>query len=157
VATPTAEDVMQACEVRRWVESEIAAQAARNASDELIDELEDGIADSERALRARDTRRWAEAIGAFTDTLVAHSGNRYAADLLERMRNVLSLIANVSQVAPGRRERSIEEHRAILEAIRARDPDAAAEATRAHLRSIEADSMRAIAEVPEPKAVGSEI
>jgi DNA-binding GntR family transcriptional regulator len=157
VATPTAEDVMQACEVRRWVESEIAAQAARDASDELIDELEAGIADSERALRARDTRRWAEAIGAFTDTLVAHSGNRYAADLLERMRNVLSLIANVSQVAPGRRERSIEEHRAILEAIRARDPDAAAEATRAHLRSIEADSMRAIAEVPEPKAVGSEI
>jgi DNA-binding GntR family transcriptional regulator len=148
---------MQACEVRRWVESEIAAQAARDASDELIDELEAGIADSERALRARDTRRWAEAIGAFTDTLVAHSGNRYAADLLERMRNVLSLIANVSQVAPGRRERSIEEHRAILEAIRARDPDAAAEATRAHLRSIEADSMRAIAEVPEPKAVGSEI
>jgi DNA-binding GntR family transcriptional regulator len=73
------------------------------------------------------------------------------------MRNVLSLIANVSQVAPGRRERSIEEHRAILEAIRARDPDAAAEATRAHLRSIEADSMRAIAEVREPKAVGSEI
>jgi DNA-binding GntR family transcriptional regulator len=139
------------------VESEIAAQAARDASDELIDELEDGIADSERALRARDTRRWAEAIGAFTDTLVAHSGNRYAAELLERMRNVLSLIANVSQVAPGRRERSIEEHRKILEAIRARDPDAAAKATHAHLRSIEADSMRAIAEVSEPEAVGSEI
>ena len=49
VATPTAEDVMQACEVRRWVESEIAAQAARDASDELVDELEAGIADSERA------------------------------------------------------------------------------------------------------------
>jgi DNA-binding GntR family transcriptional regulator len=139
------------------VESEIAAQAARDASDELIDELEGGIADSERALKARDTRRWAEAIGAFTDTLVAHSGNRYAADLLERMRNVLSLIANVSQVAPGRRERSIEEHRAILEAIRARDPEAAAEATRVHLRSIEGDSMRAIAEVSEAEAVGSEI
>jgi DNA-binding GntR family transcriptional regulator len=157
VATPTADDVMQACEVRRWVEAEIAAQAASDASKELIDELEDGIADSERALKARDTRRWAEAIEAFTDTLVANSGNRYAAELLERMRNVLSLIANVSQVAPGRRERSIEEHRAILEAIRARDPEAAAEATRAHLRSIEADSMRAIAEVREPEAVGSEI
>ena len=129
----------------------------RDASDELIDELEAGIADSERALRARDTKRWADAIGAFTDTLVEHSGNRYAAELLERMRNVLSLIANVSQVAPGRRERSIEEHQAILEAIRLRDPEAAAEATRAHLRSIETDSMRAIAEVSEQEAVGSEI
>jgi DNA-binding GntR family transcriptional regulator len=153
VATPTADDVRQACEIRRWVEAEIAAQAARDPSDELIEQLEEGISDSERALKHRDTRRWAEAIGAFTDTLVEYSGNRYGAELLERMRNVLSLIANVSQVAPGRRARSIEEHRAILDAIRRRDPEAAAEATRAHLRSLEEDSMHALEQV----SVGSQI
>ena len=144
VATPTVEDVRQACEVRRWVEGEIAAQAARDAPPELIEQLEASIRDSERSLRRRDTRRWAEAVESFTDTLVAYSGNRYAADLLERMRNILSLIANVSQVAPGRRARSIEEHRAILEAIRRGDPVAADNATREHLSSIEGDSLRAI-------------
>jgi DNA-binding GntR family transcriptional regulator len=147
VATPTVEDVRQACEVRRWVEAEIAAQAARDAPPQLIEQLEASIGDSERSLGRRDTRRWAEAIGSFTDTLVEYSGNRYAADLLERMRNILSLIANVSQVAPGRRARSIEEHRAILDAIRARDPAAAARATRAHLDSIEADSLQALEQV----------
>jgi DNA-binding GntR family transcriptional regulator len=144
VATPTVEDVRQACEVRRWVEGEIAAQAARDAPPELIEQLEASIRDSERSLRRRDTRRWAEAVESFTDTLVAYSGNRYAADLLERMRNILSLIANVSQVAPGRRARSIEEHRAILEAIRRGDPAAADSATREHLSSIERDSLRAL-------------
>jgi len=147
VATPTVEDVRQACEVRRWVEGEIAAQAARDAPPELIEQLEASIRDSERSLRRRDTRRWAEAVESFTDTLVAYSGNRYAADLLERMRNILSLIANVSQVAPGRRARSIEEHRAILEAIRRSDPSAADEATREHLSSIESDSLRALEHV----------
>lgn len=147
VATPTVEDVRQACEVRRWVEGEIAAQAARDAPPELIEQLEASIRDSERSLRRRDTRRWAEAVESFTDTLVAYSGNRYAADLLERMRNILSLIANVSQVAPGRRARSIEEHRAILEAIRRGDPAAADDATREHLSSIESDSLRALEHV----------
>jgi DNA-binding GntR family transcriptional regulator len=152
VATPTVQDVRQACEVRRWVEAEIAAEAAREAPETLSDLLERSIRDSERALKRKDTRGWAEAVEKFTDTLVEHSGNRYAAELLERMRNVLSLIANVSQVTPGRRTRSIEEHRAILAAIRDRDPVAAAEATRAHLGSIEADSLRALEHVTEGAA-----
>jgi DNA-binding GntR family transcriptional regulator len=152
VATPTVDDVRQVCEVRRWVEAEIAAQAARDAPEAVIERLETSIRDSQRALGARDARRWATAVAAFTDVLIEYSGNRYAADLLERMRNVLSLIANVSQAAPGRRARSVEEHGAILDAIRSHDPDAAAEATRAHLRSIEVDSLRALERVSTPSA-----
>ncbi|MGZ4233791.1 MAG: GntR family transcriptional regulator [Solirubrobacteraceae bacterium] len=149
VATPTVQDVRQACEVRRWVEAEIAARAARDAPDALSEQLEQSIRDSERALKRKDTRAWAEAVERFTDTLLEYSGNRYAAELLERMRNVLSLIANVSQVAPGRRTRSIEEHQAILAAIRVHDPAAAAEATRTHLNSIEADSLLALEQVSD--------
>jgi DNA-binding GntR family transcriptional regulator len=152
VATPTVEDVRQACEMRRWVESEIAAQAARDASPELVHQLEASVADSERALKRNDPRRWAAAIETFSDALIDHSGNRYAAELLQRMRNVLSLIANVSQVAPGRRARSIDEHRAILEAIRSGDAKAAAKATHAHLDSIEADSLQALHQVASATA-----
>lgn len=149
VATPTVDDVRQACEVRRWVEAEIAASAARDGSGSLVKRLEESIRNSERALRRKDMRAWAEAVEDFTDALIDYSGNRHAADLLERMRNILSLIANVSQVTPGRRTRSIEEHRAILAAICNRDPLAAADATRAHLSSIEADSLRALEHVTD--------
>jgi DNA-binding GntR family transcriptional regulator len=147
VATPTVEDVRQACDMRRWVEAEIAAHAARNNSPELVQQLEASVSDSERALKGNDPRRWATAIETFSDALMEHSGNHYAAELLQRMRNVLSLIANVSQVAPGRRARSIEEHRAILDAIRSGDARAASKATRAHLDSIEADSLQALEQV----------
>jgi DNA-binding GntR family transcriptional regulator len=141
VAQPTADDVRQACELRRWVEGRIAAEAAKSADGELIERLEATIADADRALKRREPRRWAAAVEDFTDLLVEHSGNRYVAELLERMRNVLSLIAGASQAMPGRRQRSVEEHRAILDAIRAGDPVAAAAATDAHLDSIEGDSL----------------
>jgi DNA-binding GntR family transcriptional regulator len=147
VATPTLDDVHQACELRRWVEGAIAADAARAPDADLVQRLEETIVDGERALKRRDARRWAVDIEAFTNLLVEHSGNRHAAELLDRMGNVLSLIANVSQGAPGRQARSLEEHRAILEAIRAGDPDAAAQATERHLRSIEDDSVRALEQV----------
>jgi DNA-binding GntR family transcriptional regulator len=147
VSTPTIEDVRQACQMRRWVEAEIAGQAAKDAPPELVALLETSVADSERALKRNDARRWATAIEAFSDALIDYAGNRYAADLLQRMRNVLSLIANVSQVAPGRRARSIDEHRAILDAIRGGDQKTAAKATRAHLDSIEADSLQALEQV----------
>lgn len=147
VAQPNAEDVYQACELRRWVEARVAAEAAASADRALVERLEASIADSGRALKRRDARRWAAAIEDFTDVLIEHSGNRYVADLLERMRNVLSLIANISQAAPGRRERSIEEHQAILEAIRSGDPAAAEAATCAHLDSIERDSLDVLSQL----------
>lgn len=147
VAAPTADDVRQVCQLRRWVEAAIAAEAAREPDAVLIERLEASVSDSERALKRSDSRRWATAIGDFNDVLVEHSGNRYAVELLERMRNVLSLIANVSQVAPGRRDRSIDEHQAIFDAIRAGDPEAAAAATRAHVDSIERDSLQALEQV----------
>ncbi len=144
VATPTVENVVEACELRRWVEGEIAAEASRRPSPDLLARLEGSIADSEEALRRSDPRAWAIAIEGFTGVLIEHSGNRYAAQLLERMRNVLSLIATLSEEAPGRRERSLDEHRSILAAIRAGDGESAREATWEHLRSIEADSLGAL-------------
>jgi DNA-binding GntR family transcriptional regulator len=147
VARPTAEDVRQACELRRWVEAKVAAEAAASADPELIARLEATIADADKALKREDARRWATAVEDFTDVLVEHSDNRYVAELLERMRNVLSLIANLSQAVPGRRDRSISEHRAILDAIGRGDAEAAAIATCAHLDSIERDSLDVLTEL----------
>jgi len=150
---------MQACEVKAVVESEIAAQAARDASDELIDELEDGIADTRARAEARDTRRWAEAIGAFTDTLVAQLGQSLCPpELLERMRNVLSLMPTSRRSLPaGGSVRSKNTGRSSRRSARAMPtprPEAYGAFTCTASRP---DSMGAIAEVSEPEAVGSDI
>jgi GntR family transcriptional regulator, rspAB operon transcriptional repressor len=144
VATPTPDDVRQVCEVRRWIEPHLAANAAHSGDPSLVSALEATIADAEMALGDGDIPAWAAAIGAFSDVLVSAWGNWYGADLLQQVRNVLVLTANVSQDAPGRRQRSIDEHRAICDAIAAGDPARAAQATSAHVDSIERDSLQTL-------------
>ena len=144
VATPTASDIHQACEVRVWIESALAAQCARAGTPEVLDQLGETIDLAHQALENGDADAYGDAVRQFSDLIVESSGNRYAEDALERLRNVLNLIAHIARKTAGRRERSIKEHIAIFEAIKAGDPDAAKSATRAHLESIEQDSLNAL-------------
>jgi DNA-binding GntR family transcriptional regulator len=146
VATPTAEDIRQACEARMWIESALAACSAENPSDELLETLARSIEEADEALASSDPARYGEAVRQFSDAIVAASENHYAQDFLERLRNVLALIAHMSREVQGRQSRSIDEHRAIFDAISGRDPARAAEATRIHLASIERDSLNALAQ-----------
>jgi DNA-binding GntR family transcriptional regulator len=152
VATPTAADIHQACEVRIWIEAQLAANAAADPTDRLLRRLELSIRNAERALDRDDERAYVKAVRSFSDELIKESDNRYAVQFLARLRDRLALIANASRGVAGRRKRSIEEHKAILDAIRRGDPEAAAAATRTHLKSIEADSLAAV----EQLAGGSE-
>jgi DNA-binding GntR family transcriptional regulator len=147
VTTPTAEDIEQACEVRIWIESALAASCAEVQAPENLKQLERTIELAREALESGDDAAYGEAIRGFSDVIIEISGNRYAADALERLRNVVSLIGHISRKAAGRRARSINEHIAIFEAIRAGDSVAAAAATRAHLESIEQDSLQALSQL----------
>jgi DNA-binding GntR family transcriptional regulator len=147
VATPTPADIHEACEVRTWIEAEIAARCAQAPTPELLRQLEASIDETTRALTSGDVEVYGRAIRRFSDVLAAAASNRYAVEALDRLRNVLILIAHISRETPGRRQRSIDAHRVIYEAIKRRDREAAAEATRRHLASIEADSLRALSDL----------
>jgi DNA-binding GntR family transcriptional regulator len=150
VATPTEESIRQACEARAWIEAALAAQCAVDPSPELLEELAESINRAQAALDADDEFAYGEAVRAYSDAIVVASENRYAEEFLERLRNVLTLIAHISREVPGRRIRSVEEHRAIYAAIERRDPVAAAAATKIHLASIEHDSLSALAHHARP-------
>jgi DNA-binding GntR family transcriptional regulator len=149
VATPTPDDIQQACEVRTWIEAELAARCAETPTPELLSELQASIDDTARALQDGDSRAYGRAIRTFSDVIAGAACNRYAVEALDRLRNVLILIAHISRETPGRMERSLQEHRLIYDGIRRRDPQAAADATRRHLASIETDSLRALRELTE--------
>lgn len=144
VATPSAERIRQAFEVRSWIESALTARAAEAPSAALLRALKDSIDQAREALAADDTEGYVQAVRRFSDDIVSAGGNDYAEELLERLRNVLTLIAHISRETAGRRERSIAEHQAIYRAIKRKDPAKAAEATRLHLASIEQDSLQAL-------------
>jgi DNA-binding GntR family transcriptional regulator len=147
VATPAREDVAHACELRGWLEGEIAAAAASELDEALQAALRKSIRDARSALKAEDVHSYTEAVEAFSDILLEHTGNRFAIEVIQRLRNILALTASVAQRTAGRRNRSIREHAKILKAITDADPDAARVATRAHMESIEKDALRSLAEL----------
>jgi DNA-binding GntR family transcriptional regulator len=154
VSTPVRADIKEACEVRGWLESEIAASAALAGDEELFAALAESIEDSRKALQAGDLPAYSEAVEAFSDLLLEACGNRFAVEFVQRLRNTLALTANVAQRTAGRRERSIEEHTEILEAVRKGDATGARVATRTHMASIENDALRALAELVENRDNG---
>ena len=111
VATPTAEDIHQVCEARSWIEAALTARCAELPTPELLAELKQSIKQADAALKADDLFRYGEAVRRFSDAIVEASENPYAQAFLERLRNVLTLIAHISRQMPGRPERSVQ-HRA---------------------------------------------
>ena len=128
-------------EIRRMIEIEGAGLAAQRASGEHVARLEERL-DAMRAAVAQRKARVAEreyhaADVAFHLALVEATRNDALVALVRRIDAAL-LAARYPLARPAyRRTRAIPEHEAILDAVRARDADAAREAMRAHLDTVE--------------------
>jgi GntR family transcriptional regulator, rspAB operon transcriptional repressor len=144
VVTPTESDIRQVCQLREWIETQIWAEYAQEPAPDVLASLAESIEAAESALDDPDVAHFGDSIRDFTDVMLEATRNRYAAQALQRLRNILDLIGNISRETPGRLKRSVEEHRAILEALEGRDPQRTAEAVSAHLRSIARDSIEAV-------------
>jgi len=128
-------------ECRRMIEIEGAGLAAARASGEHVARLErrlDAMKAAVAQRRARDQEREYHAADvAFHLALVEATGNDALVSLVRRIDAAL-LAARYPLARPAyRRTRAIPEHEAILTAVRARDPEAAREAMRAHLDTVE--------------------
>lgn len=83
----------------------------------------------------------------FHGRILRGSGNPRLAAMLEgELYSLLRLYRHHLSMRPGRPREALEEHRAILAAMRARDPDAAEAAMRAHIRNSRASVAAMLAE-----------
>ena len=146
VRRPSAEDVIQAVEARMWVETQVARALAADPSPELLDELQLNVEATQAALDADDYERFVRTVLGFSQLLLEAHGNRYAMQVVESLHNILALIGSAFRRAPGRKQESIDEHRAIFAALVAHDPEAADAATRRHLASIQRGAIEALSE-----------
>jgi DNA-binding FadR family transcriptional regulator len=125
-------------EARRVLETACARLAATRISDEQLAELDDLAAtvDSDPdALIDRDVE---------LHTAIAHaSGNPILLALMGSIGTLALESRRASAVLPGQAARSRRDHRAIIAALRRRDPDAAAAAMEHHLTSVERAVHRA--------------
>jgi DNA-binding FadR family transcriptional regulator len=123
---------------RMIIEGEVAALAAANASERDIEAAADAI--NEMIANHDAGRPWSTADLAFHVAVAYASGNAALAMVVERLWQeqygpvfaILSERSHLSENWPA----TLKGHHAILEAIRRRDPAAARERMRAHLRQV---------------------
>lgn len=138
VAQLSRQDLMDAYEVRGWVEPLAAAKVAATVDGATLERLEATVNRiPEDPVTHEEANLALQADLEFHRLIVEATGNRLLIQILEDARAITERAAFF--VPPGRYHQSKEEHRAVLEAFRKRDSQAAERAMRAH---IEAASSR---------------
>ncbi|QDF95823.1 GntR family transcriptional regulator [Azoarcus sp. DD4] len=128
-------DLDEVFNVMALLEGECAKASAGRASDADLARLQSIHGDLEKAAEAQDIDRFFEANQAFHHALQEIADNRWLLHVIEDLRKVIKLSRHHSLYSEGRLEQSLAEHRTLLDALLARDADAAEQRMREHIRS----------------------
>jgi len=139
----TLTEAIEIAEVRRALESLCAGKAAEVVSEEQVSVLR-GIREAMRdAVAAADVLTYSAKNRELHALIHEISGQQTAQSLIERLRGQSVRHQYRLAMKPGRPQVSVEEHVAIIDAICARDREAAEAAMSAHLDSV-IIAMRAV-------------
>ncbi len=142
--------ILEIFEVRRLLEPQLAALAAARAADPELEELEDILEKQGRQVAEGGTG--AELDTAFHSALARSAKNTLLLRLNDTLVDCLRDSRRRSLETPERPRRSLAGHRAILRALRARDPKAAQRAMLKHLQEIEDNILHAAGGADAPAA-----
>jgi DNA-binding GntR family transcriptional regulator len=119
--------------MREVLEGAAASFAARQASDVEIEMLRD-IANRDKLI-GDDPAKLSKNNRLFHGALYRAAHNRYLFKTLNSLRESMALLGRTTLGTPGRSKTAFEEHSALVDAIERRDPVAAEQASRAHIRA----------------------
>ncbi|MFJ8869015.1 GntR family transcriptional regulator [Streptomyces sp. NPDC102473] len=136
VRVVSVDEAVAITECRMALEGLCAAKAAVVADDEQLDRLTAVGEAMTEAVAGGDPMLYSELNHELHALVREFSGQQTAVSLLERLNG--QLVRHRFQLAlrPGRPQQSLSEHLAMIDAIRARDPQAAEAAVRSHLASV---------------------
>ncbi|WP_269497901.1 GntR family transcriptional regulator [Castellaniella sp. S9] len=135
------------------LEGRCAYEAARKVSDADLERLEPLHLDLRRYAELGDIDLYYEANARIHEAIQALADNHWLSDLIDNLRQVISLSRHRSLAHPGRVRESCAEHLAIFAALKARDAEGAEAVTRKHLmRQLEALHIMARQEAEQPGA-----
>ncbi|MBF8174672.1 GntR family transcriptional regulator [Streptomyces olivaceus] len=136
VRVVTVEEAVAITECRLVLEGLCAAKAAAAVDDGQVARLRDLGSAMRTAVAAGEPLTYSDLNHELHARIREFSGQQTAVELLERLN--AQLVRHRFQLAlrPGRPQQSLKEHLAMVEAIEARDPQAAEAAVRAHLTSV---------------------
>jgi len=158
VAQPTEQEAREVFEVRRMIEPTLIECFIASAGAADVAVLTDCIAEEEAARRSGDMRRAIRLSGDFHLHIANASGHETLGRILRKLVSRTSLIlmtysSNHSQARSESTACGCQEHRALLDAIRLRDPREAARLMRAHLVQLESQLQFTPPEAEAPDLV----
>ena len=128
-------DLHELFEIRRILEGECAALAAERRREADLVRMRAAIAEMESGIGSEDDYIAADL--EFHLTIAEATGNRVAAHLMHALRDQLHRALGTVYQIPHSAERSLAQHREIVEAIGARRPDEARASMQAHIGRVE--------------------
>ena len=117
ITAPTLESARQLYETRAALEGQATALFTLRANDGGMERLRASIKDAGRALARRNPAGVLAANNAFHDEIASGCGNALLQSLIANLRDRIVLLRVESLSFPGRRSRSIAEHRSIVRMI----------------------------------------
>lgn len=145
VAHLTAEDAASIYQIRGALEALAAQLFAQNARDDQVVELEASVKTLEAAYQGRDIEVIIAAKRRFYEIMMAGSGNNMIASVLNKMNARVTMLRKVSLASPERWPSSIREIRAVVRAIKKRDPEAAFSASQRHIQQAAREALKTLA------------
>lgn len=145
-------DIREVFEMRLLMEVPAAARAATYGSDELLQDLDAHVHGLDGAVEQHDTAEFNRLDRELHRAIMLSSGNQRLVDLVESLRDATQA-HGISTIDRSRSIRDVQvEHLPIVEAIRARDAEAAATLMRDHLTATALLLMRQVSETTgEPR------
>ena len=134
VAGITAEDVSDIYLIRERLEGLASGLAAQRISEDGKKALKNSVELSEFYISKLDTEHLKELDTEFHGIIYRYSGNRLLCKILTDLHRNIKSYRKMSLSAPGRIEKSVAEHREILEAILAGSSDEADRLTSLHVK-----------------------
>ncbi|WP_125775446.1 GntR family transcriptional regulator [Antribacter gilvus] len=129
-------EAVEITEVRQGIESLVAARAAERVTDEQAEELRElGERMSDAVVRG-ELVAYSDLNAALHARLREIAGHETATRIVEQLNGQLVRHQFRLAMLPGRPGRSLPEHLAIIDAVRARDAEGARAAMAAHLGSV---------------------
>jgi DNA-binding GntR family transcriptional regulator len=123
-------------EVRAALEQLIVRHAASQATDADLDDMRGILAEMRTLVEQGDAFGYSELNSRFHQRIWTIAGHSTANRLVATLKSQSLRYQYRTILQPGRTQRSLDEHAAIVEALGERDPDAAETAMRDHLRHV---------------------
>lgn len=142
------EEAHELLRIREVLEALVASLAATRATAEQCTRLRATVAATEQAVENDDLMRYTALNRQFHEQVVEAAGSAQAAVSLDSLHFPLVKFQFQAALIPGRKVQTLAEHRDLLRAIEAGDPEAAEQVARWHIQQVRAAAAQGGTPVP---------